>query len=820
MAKSTELLNKVKSLSEESKYREVIDMLTEKQLDNLNDAELYFYRGWAHHQLSETELAKSYSEKALETKPELKDDLNLAGNNFYAENEYQKAIIEYDKAILLDAHFGIAHYNKGLALYNVNKFDSSIIEFTKTIELDKNYYLAYNSRGRAFYSMNDYENAVLDYTKAISIKNDYKDAFLNRGLVWYYKNDLAKAIADYDTAIKIDENYSLAFSNRGLAWYNLYNYDKAISDYNKAILLNPDSKDAFLNRGIVWYDKGEYEKAIADYDKAIEIDENYIIAYNNRGLAWHYLGDYSKAIADYDKTIALDPEYTDAFINRGVTYYYKGQYNKAIEDYNTAIGQNAKLGFVYFNIGLAHFNLGNYSKVIENQNKALELQPDYPDAYNSRGNAWYFTGDLDRAEDDFEEVSKFPGFEAIGYSNLGDVCSSRGEFQQAGDFYEKAKQVDENPDWLRKHIVLRIETNEQRIIFEKAKIPKETLSQTVRLEDWIDITVERIKKHSKSDAQHVVHYTKLFVSDIYVKSLSSKMHYSNALYLNDPMEGKIIFKYFDDDKITQAYINGEKRNESSVYVGSFLPAVDLEQGISFEDELVMWRTYGKDINGREAAGCSIVLSSEFFKEMKKPVDNEQDSQKVATIQEEDSKTTSNDEELLKVVYIKTRGYDRTIVKDQGGNIKILLDELKGYLQSLMQMYDEYKEQKEFQRYLENKIFKKLSRINFLFKSADYNFENEVRVIRDVLRDSNLIHSLDIQEPNLPPKRFYIESANIVLPYIRKIFLGPKVENHQHWGLYFDFEIRQRAKELSKKEPASYKINPSNINISKSECEFQ
>src|SRR5690606_3283124 len=136
-----------------------------------------------------------------------------------------------------------------------------------------------------------------------------------------------------------------------------------------------------------------------------------------------------------------------------------------------------------------------------------------------------------------------------------------------------------------------------------------------RIEDKIERTLENIRKVSKSDAQNVVHYTKLFVSDIYVSSLYSKMHYSNAIYMNDPKEGKMLVKYFNDDRITQAYINGEKRNESSVYLGSFLPAEEDEIGKSYEDELVMWRTYGKDANGKEAAGCNLVLSTDFFKQM-------------------------------------------------------------------------------------------------------------------------------------------------------------------------------------------------------------
>ena len=249
----------------------------------------------------------------------------------------------------------------------------------------------------------------------------------------------------------------------------------------------------------------------------------------------------------------------------------------------------------------------------------------------------------------------------------------------------------------------------------------------------------------------------------------------------------------------------------------------------------MWRTYGKDENGKEAAGCSLVLSSEFFKQMKKPVadksskpEPEQETAKVATIKDEDVKNIANDEELLKVVYIKTNGQDRSIKNDPSGKIKPVLDELKNQLNKLMEIYDgqqEKKEQKEFQRYVENTIFKNLSTINFLFKSADYSFENEVRVIQYVPRSSDLMKYMEIKEPKLPPKRFYIESTNVILPFIRKIYLGPKVENHQHWGLYFDFEIRQREKELRDKElceedPAPYKVTPSDIQISKSGIDFQ
>ena len=258
---------------------------------------------------------------------------------------------------------------------------------------------------------------------------------------------------------------------------------------------------------------------------------------------------------------------------------------------------------------------------------------------------------------------------------------------------------------------------------------------------------------SKSDVKRVVHYTKLFVADIYVSSLNSKMHYSNAIYMNDPMEGKVFFEYLKDskdDSIIQAYLNGEKRNESSVYLGSFLPARGSGYGKSHEDELVMWRTYGKDKNGKEASGCNLVLSNEFFKLRNKPTatehldsGTEKDTQKVASIKEEYSKNKTGDEELLDVIYVEIHDDDKSIKNDTTGNIQPALEELKRLLNSFIALRDKHDKLSDFYKHIENTIFKQLSTISFLFKSADYIFENEVRVIEYVPRNSDEIKFMKI-----------------------------------------------------------------------------
>jgi hypothetical protein len=276
--------------------------------------------------------------------------------------------------------------------------------------------------------------------------------------------------------------------------------------------------------------------------------------------------------------------------------------------------------------------------------------------------------------------------------------------------------------------------------------------------------------------------------------------------MNDPMEGKAFFNYLNDEKIRVAYLNGEKRTETSVYLGSFLPAEENDGEISHEDELVMWRTYGKDENGKEASGCCVVLSSDFFK--------------IETIKKDESIMIDTSEELLNVIYLKNLKQEKKVMNDPNGKIEPAIESLKDKLKRIIELRDKYEPKEDFYKDIENTIFKQLSTISYLFKSSDYNYEHEVRVITYMPRDSESVKYIKNTEPNAPNKRFYIESHNDILPYVKKIFLGPKVENYQQWSLYFDYEIRQRAKELAKMSDPPYKINPSAIEIMKSECKFQ
>ena len=91
------------------------------------------------------------------------------------------------------------------------------------------------------------------------------------------------------------------------------------------------------------------------------------------------------------------------------------------------------------------------------------------------------------------------------------------------------------------------------------------------------------------------------------------------------------------------------------------------------------------------------------------------------------------------------------------------------------------------------IYRFLTEIRYLFKSSDYAFENELRVIQYALPSSNIKDNLVKVDDNgglSLPRRLYIESNKPVRQYISKIYLGPKVPNPQIW-MYLETTMKMK-----------------------------
>ncbi len=166
------------------------------------------------------------------------------GNDYYEKGDYDKAIENYNMAILLNPVFSEAYFNRALSYYQLKNFDKSVADYTKSMELDPQNPIIYNNRGDAFYRKQDFQSAIKDYDKAIALNPNYLKAFYNRGLSSASVEEYEKAVEDFSKVIKLKPDFAEAYHLRGLAFEYAGSISSAITDYQKALELNPELAEA------------------------------------------------------------------------------------------------------------------------------------------------------------------------------------------------------------------------------------------------------------------------------------------------------------------------------------------------------------------------------------------------------------------------------------------------------------------------------------------------------------------------------------------------------------------------------------------------
>ena len=124
------------------------------------------------------------------TETQLAVVLNSRGVAHDFVREPDKAIADFNAAIQINANYGEAYINRGLAWVKRRDYDRGLPDFTAATRDEKFAFLAFNNRANIYADKHDYVRAIEDYSQAIRLKPDYADAYYGRANVY---NELGEA---------------------------------------------------------------------------------------------------------------------------------------------------------------------------------------------------------------------------------------------------------------------------------------------------------------------------------------------------------------------------------------------------------------------------------------------------------------------------------------------------------------------------------------------------------------------------------------------------------------------------------------------------
>lgn len=159
-------------------------------------------------------------DNVLNVYPDISFALVLRGCEYNTVGEYNKAMMDFDKAIVLDPKDGSAYFNRGVAKSKTGDFKNAIPDFEKAdkFKIEKKHFVnLYVSWGAALANTGKLKEAMKLFDKAIGLDPGDASVYNNRGITKAMLGDTNGAIVDFEMAIKLNPEFTDAINNKNRA---------------------------------------------------------------------------------------------------------------------------------------------------------------------------------------------------------------------------------------------------------------------------------------------------------------------------------------------------------------------------------------------------------------------------------------------------------------------------------------------------------------------------------------------------------------------------------------------------------------------------
>ena len=186
---------------------------------------------------------------------------------------YILAIEDFTIAIKLEEDpkkKGYAYQNRGQSKILMENYEEAILDYNKALELNGKDAISYYERGICNFNLGRQKLGLIDVNKAIALNDGYSYWYVERARIKEVLGDYEGALEDLERALELGAGDN-AILGMGVMKERLGNYSGAIEDYNNLILRYPKIGAAYYRRGISNWAIGNFEEACNDCLKAIRL---------------------------------------------------------------------------------------------------------------------------------------------------------------------------------------------------------------------------------------------------------------------------------------------------------------------------------------------------------------------------------------------------------------------------------------------------------------------------------------------------------------------------------------------------------------------
>lgn len=323
-----------------------------------------------------------YLNACLMKKFDFQEALFLRARIYNNQNQWTKALTDYNALIDLAPKNKEALYFRGIIRYRLSQFEPAIEDFHEVLILpDAETQTAFfkiqqgntgvsgistlsgmkadiwNNIGLCYHALDQTNMAIDAYNQGIEIEPCLLDLFINRALSFEKSDNTKLAIKDYQHVLSIEPNHSIAHYNL----IKLQPYEKPdnhLNSLNQYIEQNPHMAHGYAERGFLFYESLDYNSALNDFEKAVEIDSENIDYLFNLALVNEKLKKIEKSERLFDQVISMDANHAGAYLNLGNIQFKRKAYPGAIALFTIAHQLEKDNPAILFNRAITYYQMG------------------------------------------------------------------------------------------------------------------------------------------------------------------------------------------------------------------------------------------------------------------------------------------------------------------------------------------------------------------------------------------------------------------------------------------------------------------------------
>ncbi|MEO1999032.1 MAG: tetratricopeptide repeat protein, partial [Planctomycetaceae bacterium] len=319
-------------------------VLSARGLSADNRANILYQRAMAYGHLGQQpQVIADFAAAVRANNAHLGAHVGLA-DAYSAAGDRKNARQAYDSAIRVFPNNPLVFNNRGMFLQQGGEFAEAVIDFTRALEIDASYFTALTNRGFTLMEQDEVEAAENDFTESLQIHGDQPMVYSLRGTARLSQGKTQEALADYAQVASRDAKNPVAHADLGFASFFAGEHQRAQQAFRKAIAL--DASQRYLNPWLYSSLKAsgsteEAQRAFAKEAKKPADDRDWVDA-----LQGFVMGQ----IDDAELLRQVNPEDADLknaqtceahfFIGRNLAK--SGQASEATKHFQTAVGTNAR----------------------------------------------------------------------------------------------------------------------------------------------------------------------------------------------------------------------------------------------------------------------------------------------------------------------------------------------------------------------------------------------------------------------------------------------------------------------------------------------